>query len=465
MFEFSEDALNEICASLKKTKERQEKEASIYKMRATAIISLQAKDKKNQLLVFAKNLTNYAQEIEVKRKKFLEVNDRTKKIINSTNSMLREKGNLLSITATTLMAINTAQINVNSKNLQNANTTNTTSSALAKYLKSIIQARIDWIKDTGASNRKVLISGVLALVSGQDPKYVLVKSAINLTIQNYKTNAKLVKETTSALIEFGKEAIPKVGEAITGAVKVVGKATKSVLTGIKNAAIGLYEGAKKAVTGAKKVVDTVTKSVMKGVSVAADIIAKGLEIETKILNTSSKVMSGVNTVVSAAATIANTVAVITGATEVGPVISLIATGLKTASTALSLATSVVTGAAKVTQCKSEILDLLKTRIESGEKITLKTIAQDTAKVATAVGSAVVGVSTAIISITKLPETIVKLTDTAKNLGDMSDTAMKLADKAKDFVSTKTEVIKDVGKAIATGAKKVTGFVFSLLGKK
>ena len=464
MFEFSEDALNEICASLKKTKERQEREASIYRLQvisqtAMSVISAQAREKQTQLSSFANKLTSYAQEIEVKRKKFLEVSDKTKKAINTTNSLLREKSDLLSRTTASLMAIKVGQVVASSKNFQNANTTSApTTSALTKFLKSVTKSNLEWLKETGAATGKTFVSGAVALIMGQNPEYVLVKSAVSLTIQNFKTSAKLVKNTTSALVEFGKEIIPKVGNAITGAVKTVGKVTKSIFNGIKNIAVGLYTGAKKAITGAKKVVDTITKSIVEGISAAGDIIVKGSGMATKILSKTGSIMSGVNMVVSVASTVASAAAIITGATPAGPIISIIATGLKTASTVLGLSTSVVTGAAKVTNCVSEVGNLIKTRIESGEKITLKTIGQDIVKVASSVGSAVIGASTAIISASKLTGAVGELTGVVKNLGDMASTAFKNVGTKLVEGGTKqlANVANIIGNIKNTGAKLVEG---------
>lgn len=152
------------------------------------------------MISFANKLTSYAQEIEVKRKKFLEVNDKTKKAINTTNSLLREKSDLLSRTTAFLMAIKVGQVVASSKNFQNANTTSApTTSALTKFLKSVTKSNLEWLKETGAATGKTFVSGAVALIMGQNPEYVLVKSAVSLTIQNFKTNAKLVKNTTSAL--------------------------------------------------------------------------------------------------------------------------------------------------------------------------------------------------------------------------------------------------------------------------
>ncbi len=491
MFGFSEIILNEICASLKKTKENQFQEAERYKKEALELKE-KAENMKKQLasqtindntivqnnssmdeitqnqiklietkaellLQLSKMLTNYSDEVENKRKSFVEAGEKSKKVIVETQNILSTQSSLISKTTSIITGINLKISNTGATGITDVSSTSSAGKAVWEFIKSVSKSSFEYLKETGASTTKNFFSGVTSLIMGQDPKAVLVKVGINQLIDNFKTGAKFSNNVISALVKFGKDiniseivknVVKKTGEVITGAKEVVGKVTKSIISNTVEVAKMAYKGVKEFVTGAKKVASAVTKTIIKGSEILGDMIIKSADMTTNVLNSAGKFVSGANTVIGVASNIATVAAVVTGATPAGPVVSMIATGLKTASTALSVSSKIITGAAQVSSCKSTIAKVIKERIQSDEKITINTILKDSATVVSAVGKAAVGTISAAVGIKQLSGVTDQLVGVTKNIGDVVMPG-----------------IKEAGNKLVTGAKKAAGFVSSIFFKK
>lgn len=310
MFGYSKEVLDKICTSLKSTKELQLQDAENYKKQATNLkqvvsaldnpssinsiissvissvnniykigliqnstdttinVTAQNKEKiENKIVALEKlavQLTNSAEELEKKRKKFVEAGELSEKAVSSTKSLLNEKSALIAKTASLF-----SNTSISDKTGETGNTNAVSSkknSSILGFFGDIIKKGYETVK-TGAKYIKekfssallpMLVGGVTSIISGGKKFF-----------ENLKTGAKFGEKITSALVTANNKVseivggiVKKAGNVITGAKKVVGSVTKSVVGAIE----GAVEGAKKfgsgILTGAKKIIGSVTKSLV-----------------------------------------------------------------------------------------------------------------------------------------------------------------------------------------------------------